>query len=301
MTYLDPLQLLELSIPHSGVPSAEDIRRAKRKLMAEFELAGTVTLHRLGRDIDRATALRAVESLEDPATLAHWVVLQRIPAVRAFLQDPQAKAIPQLSAVTSVPAGEFRDFVVRMLGGACEAWMDNAVRGEKWAATIGFLTQADWLELCDPHVALAPLAKYIRLMILDLKKMAHATAPELKQIWNPLAYAPELIATINALPDAMYDLRNKVAREMANAAEYCAFELAEEAPARILLDRAIRLKTDPITSQEVKELYDLLFQGAKTVIAETDRQSRIVSRIWVATQMIGPLIMLFFAMRRCAD
>lgn len=255
MTYLDPLQLLQLSVPRSGVPSEEDIRRAKRKLMAEFELAGTVTIHRLGRDIDRSTALRAVESLEDPATLANWVALHRLPAVRAFLENPQAKDVQKLPAVAILPPGALREFAMGVMASAFAAMMDRAVRKFDWPAVLNILSRIEWVRWDDESNVLQPLLRHLNAMTNHFQALRTATEAEAKAQWNAADYPVELFAALNLLPEAYTAQRTTLAIQIYNACFHLAESLYIYSQPRVLTSRALLLRMPADLRETIRDLH----------------------------------------------
>jgi hypothetical protein len=286
MTHLDPLQLLQLSVPRSGVPSEEDIRRAKRKLMAEFELAGTVTIHRMGRDIDRSTALQAMESLEDPATLANWVALHRMPAVRDLIHHPQAKAIQKLPALATVPEGAFRNFVREQLVAPLTALMDRAVRGQQWVHARQVLWRLEWVPYRATLRVVAPLTRHLWRMIMDLKALARADAADLDRLWNPAAFDQELAKTINAMPaDVQYVINRLGGSILVAATHFLHYKGHDSVQARVLMAHAIRLRIDHPYVEEVQDLHAYLFYGlrvpyqAREIAGQNRRHARAL--FWV--------------------
>jgi len=85
MAYINPFDLLEVSA--SAELGAEQIKREKKRLLAEFELNDSVEIKVAGHQLDKATLLQLFEELEDEQLRTHHQKVAQHTRLLRFLQD----------------------------------------------------------------------------------------------------------------------------------------------------------------------------------------------------------------------
>ena len=297
---IDPVALLNLRLPKSGLPSQAEILYAKRKLLAEFELAGTVTILFRGREIDRSTALQAVETLEEPGVLLNWVTLHLTPALLRFFQNPQPKEIQKLPARSSIPEGAFQDFLMDLFGQAFLELMDRAVREKNWANVRKILWRMDWVEFKDEYLITTRFTQYVRQLIQDFEALKMATEAEAKSRWEPMDYPPELFHAVNDLPHGLESLRERLAVSMFNASLHLYQSLYIHSQPRILTSRALLLRTSNALREDLLQLHRVIHRTnrADREMAETIKKDGLDGVQIV--RILVHVVLLALAIRHCA-
>lgn len=84
MSFFNPLDLFGIS-PQDPAPDAASLRKARRAKLLEFDLSEDGVIQHDGVSVNRADFLKACEELEEPASLAAYRALQRLPRLQAFL------------------------------------------------------------------------------------------------------------------------------------------------------------------------------------------------------------------------
>ena len=101
MQYIDPYTLFDLDPGASEELDRAQIKRAKQKVLAEFELSEEVVIELQGYEVDKATALRLLEELENPEQRQqHWYLHQH-PPLQKFMQLQKVRLLKQIPPPTS--------------------------------------------------------------------------------------------------------------------------------------------------------------------------------------------------------
>lgn len=299
MKVRDPIALLQLRVPPVGLPTITEIRLAERRLLAAFAHSGRVTIPLNGREYGRSAVLWAARTLSDPQALAHWVALHRQPALLAFVHDPRPQGIPSIAALMKEPDEGFRYFLSVLMGRILKIMVDEAVRDTQWESLQHLLKQMDWVAVWDPKHVLSSIARHLKQLILDLMELGKMDRAALTQRWAPTAYPPAMWDAIKALPKDMDPLRNRLVRAMVAAAKHFAFELGEEAAARILIDRVVRLDLSAEVTKDVAAIRRYLFRTQSSLLAEIEGRMTRSDAVMGMVQLTGIFLMLLIMMRRC--
>lgn len=85
MAYVNPFDLLEVGAP--GQLDTAQLKREKKRLMAEFELSGEVEIAVGEHRLDKATLLKLFEELEDPEQRSYHAEVAARPMLQKFLTE----------------------------------------------------------------------------------------------------------------------------------------------------------------------------------------------------------------------
>jgi hypothetical protein len=206
MQYLNPFHLFDLSA--DAVPSGEALRKLRRRLLAEFELEGGVTLEWKGIVLDRSGVLDQLAELEDPKRGEYHRRVASDPAMLQFLIGGATEAYP------ATPASEdqgFQSFLVPYIGTAWANWLlavlksgnsDRMQWGMHRASELVGKAREDSLKLCLAWIS----ARVERMDAWD-RTQPHA-AEDAKDL---LDLPPSHMHFLADLPDRHLALRNRFA------------------------------------------------------------------------------------------
>lgn len=102
MPYTSPFELAGL--PSDRAISPEDLKRAKAKLLAEFELKGKTTIIWEGRELDRQTVLNLLEDLANPRALHFHQTVAAYPNLAKFIGQSKWRG-EAIETVRNAPEG----------------------------------------------------------------------------------------------------------------------------------------------------------------------------------------------------
>lgn len=101
--YLSPFDLTDLA---ADLPlDKEAVKRAKSKLLAHFELAGTVTIDFQGQSLDKQTTLSLLDQLTDPVQLENHRIIAQNPGLKRFIQTADFNALSGVANLNSFSRG----------------------------------------------------------------------------------------------------------------------------------------------------------------------------------------------------
>lgn len=253
MGYLDPYQLLELgSIPPQKLDQAT-LRRAQRKLMADFDLTEEAVIVRSGIELDKSTALNLVEELKDPVQAAlHWQVHQD-KGLSSFLRDPlnqHPEVLPQLEI------GDLRAFISPYLGEALNRFLRNALRKKDYSAAAEAVEKISYLVFRDQEAAFQSSRSWIDQRLRDLSTWAENI--------NQVNYRSEeviktidkrLIFFLNFLPNRYQTWRNRYAVALIKFALPTVNDRKLGRQAFLAIEAASQLILDEAQERRVKHVF----------------------------------------------
>ena len=112
LTYVNPVELLNLAGLPANSLDAATIKKARRRLLADLEL-GDETLDYKGQRLDRSACERACMDLEEPERLRVWHRLANMPALNDFLGSGRPDFLLNPVSASSLVADAS---LVRMVG-----------------------------------------------------------------------------------------------------------------------------------------------------------------------------------------
>jgi hypothetical protein len=291
--FIDPIALLRISLPVEGMPDAADLRRAKHRLLAEFELGDGVTIPHAGKDIDRATALRAVESLEDPKVLADWVALHRHAQLKTFLASPAVRHIQRLPPATSFATPQLRAFAGTYFTHVFGQLMVEAVLARNWVDVARILWRIDLVPFEDVEITVQAFVRHVRVVMQKLEDMKAYSRDQVLADWDAALVTAPLIAAFNALPVGYKPLRRQMGVLIYLLCKELASRLGVFSQARQLNALAIPLDVGSDCAQALRAQQIALSRGsnAQNITKEKAESSRT---FWI---LIGLAHLAFLLVR----
>lgn len=210
MPYLDPFALAGL--PSDRPIAPEDLKRAKAKLLAQFELEGKVTIEWKGWKIDRQTVLTLLDDLANPSVLTYHQTVAAHPNLSKFLGQTQWKG-EALETVTDPPEGWlewvspfFAANITRLLSSSPKGF-DTLPFAAQLLKGPYYLTEKDFEKAFKPYLDwlrhLASEEKGTQLSAEDRMMLNH----------------PDFALAIQLLPPAYLPLKEKMAGWMLKMVE----------------------------------------------------------------------------------
>lgn len=272
MAFIDPIDLLKIDIPADGVLPPEDIRRAKRRILAEFELSGKITIPYQGQEIDKSIALTAVDQLEDPRLQPHFVALHRQPDLIAFMRSPDLRPLMKVPAAEKLGGPTFIKFISERLAPVYSDLLATHIRKSDWKSAGLLLNRLDLIDTWEHDTALKPVVNHIRLQLRLLTDLADATHQNIDQLWDPKIVNAHMLEAMNRLPKAYIEQRNQYAKQLANVAIQLTSELNKSDLGLYVIQGAAKLDLDTAASDRVMQVQAWVWQRNK--IKQAAEQAR---------------------------
>lgn len=270
MAYIDPIELLQLSVPGTGDLSDDDIRRAKRKLLAEFELSGQITIRYRGAEIDKSTALQAAEALEDPTQRAHYVRLHRHRELQEFLREPRVKVLARIPAGNKLGDADYIKFIGERLVPIYLDLLGGLVRRKDWVAAALLLNRLDLIDSWQHDTVLKPFINHIRLCNRQLNEVNESTPETWKQLWDEQLIDVRMMEAMNRLPRTLQEQRNQYARILANVSLHCIDPIKQVTLAHLIIVAADKLDVDSAAKDRVNKVRAWVWSQLMTFRKETE-------------------------------
>jgi hypothetical protein len=277
MAYIDPIELLQLTVPGTGDLADEDIRRAKRKLLAEFELSGQITIRYRGGEIDKSTALQAVEALEDPTQRAHYVRLHRHRELQEFLREPRVKVLARVPASNKLGDAAYIKFISERLVPIYLDLLGGLVRRKDWVSVALLLNRLDLLDSWQHDTVLKPFINHIRLCNRQLNEVNESTSETWKQLWDDQLIDVRMMEAMNRLPRNLQEQRNQYARILANVAIHSIDPIKQVTLAHLIIVAADKLDVDTAAKDRVTKVRAWVWSQLMAFRAATDSSSSATS------------------------
>lgn len=259
MAFIDPIELLQLQ-PLPDTLSDADVQRGKRKVQAEFELAGRTTIPHHAGEIDQSTAMKALEQLADPDQRAHYLRLHGHRDLLDFLHGPTLLQLARIPADQDLGGPAFNDFVASCLAPAYRDLIAQLTRQNDWVRLRLALNLLVLLEGWDHEQVLEPIATRIYLLFDTMAALRQNNAANWSQHWDPTLIDEELLAVINALPPKFDEIRKEFAKGMMRAGSTGFRQQDSKLEAFELVRAAMLLRLPSTIAMSVRGLRDAMWQ-----------------------------------------
>jgi hypothetical protein len=208
MPFIDPFDLLQLNVSRPEDVEAAILRRAKQKLMADFELSGDGYIEWNGERIDKTTVIDLLDRMEDPAQRAQFWEMRKLPGLIDFLKAPNIQTFKAMDRpkVTENPA--LQRFCSTYIAPAFEVCLTRALMQSRWPDARYLLVSAPLLVAQDYEIGFKGAIRFVKTKTLALEEMQHPVQAS----FDPLEYyETAFIETLNKFPDAYQQVRNRYA------------------------------------------------------------------------------------------
>jgi hypothetical protein len=218
--YQSPFRIIDAdTLPHEPEALRRVLSLEKKKLLAEFELAGSAAI-RLGEaELHRQDVFSLFDELADDRRLRYHVAIWRDEALLCFLE--QGRICPGSSWASDPLYDEpgFLSFVSPHFANACNAFMQRALSGAASAEELQALSQAKCLLLpADSEAAYRYVTRFFTEKKNELLSIRHrADSGELADPAEITGWcSDDQVHLLNCLPDSFATLRYTLANTLNN-------------------------------------------------------------------------------------
>lgn len=251
MAFIDPFELLQLEVGRGQTIGPEELRRAKRKLLAEFELSDGITIPYRGKPLDKAAALAALEQLEDPVLQAQLLNLHQQPSLLRVIRDHDYRTLIGLPPPGKLGDAAFCKYFSSLLAPEFNEILGAQLRKSDWSLAGRILNRLDLIDSWDNNVALKSMVQHARMSMHRIQE-AHADTEGLKHWNDPTVFDSGYLAALNRLPDEFQHLRNQYGVGLEKLAIALTEAHERHQIAHLVITAAARLKLDPNTADRIQ-------------------------------------------------
>lgn len=251
MKFQNPYHLFDIQVNSPEELTSGLLKRIRKKVLAEFELSESPLANFKGHPLDRSSALRLVESLEDPQNCHNFFYLGKYPGLVRFLESGSLKDLRLLPPAVGVDP-EFKKFVSRQMAPVIDAALMQHVKKTRWAAAKDVLKRLEWIESRDMDLVLLGSNRHYKRGIRELEQITEGEEDQLKKTDLSQLYDAGMIDFLNHFPEEFQHLRNQYGK----ALRLYAIALDETAGRPDLgykaISRASELETDLTISERIR-------------------------------------------------
>lgn len=260
MQYIDPYSLFEFDLSSPDELDRSQIRRAKQKILAEFELSEDIVIEFKGHSVDKSTALRLLEELEDPGKKwQHWYLHQN-PFLQQFLSQQKVRFLRNIAPAGELGDEAFRTFLSKQLVPIFDRLLtENFKKGRKPEVSL-MIQRLDLIHSRDHDLALKGTLRHINLNIQALKEAISGEETNLAFFDGQELYSNSLIDLLNRLPSLYQHVRNRYADALQDLAIALENDWSFTNKAFAVICAAAELETDLSTREHVNHLKVVLWK-----------------------------------------
>lgn len=254
MDYLNPYDFLQLVPGEGGRVESSELKRARRRILADFELSGEVALDYKGRAIDKSTALRACDELEDPILRVWHYRVHSSEGLRDFLVEADIEKMRSFPPENELQDYEFKSWLSKYLAPGFDRLLTHSLRKSKYRQVSQVLARVGYIQAPDLERVLQGSRRFFENRIDELRAAEqYPTQDQLNQL--RFYVDPSLIEALNAFPDRFQEVRNNFARALADVSLVAFNKMQDPLVARAAIRAAGTLTTDHTTKESIDHLH----------------------------------------------
>jgi len=168
MQYFSPLSILNFEGLSEITP--KDLRLAKHKMMAEFELNGTSTIQAGGKELTRNDVLKIFDLLEQTTDLSFHVIVASDPVLLHFLERHELQPGKQFGLIDEKISPEFIEWISPYFRDAFNQAVVYNFRNQFNNEFLTLVSGPKWMTDNDAWAAWSGLEHYLHLLIRKLEE-----------------------------------------------------------------------------------------------------------------------------------
>ncbi len=253
MHYIDPYELFQLNVQAPSEVTKEVLKRARQKILAEFELSDDIVIKKAGAELDKATALQLLEELENPIKRSHHWHLHANPQLKDFLREEKLRYLRYLPEAENLGDAEFRKFLSEQLAPIYDRHLSENIRKGRRPEVSLILQRLDLITDWDMDVALKGAIRYFNQYAQEISQLVDRPE-ELRQARVDHLFELEQIKLLNRFPRVYQHVRNRYAESLRKLAETYENKLDQTHTAYAVICVAAELDTDLSTAEYINYL-----------------------------------------------
>lgn len=262
MLYVNPFDLLQITVQHLSDVDAATISRARRKLLAELELSDTNTILHAGVDLNRGDCLRAIDDLDYRDKREFHFFIYQHNHLKRFLTKGRLSFFENYQAESIYKLPEFLDFISHFFAEKYDnVLLENYKRSNRDAVanilSVKPITNKAYYEKCykSTYAFVKDLDNWIKEIVKDIANNESLFISKKFAGLDELIIEKVNVFLLNLLPSYFQILRNQIALSIRNLATDINNDHSLYEPAFKLIDIANNISTDALTRQKITKGY----------------------------------------------
>ncbi|MEM6726163.1 MAG: hypothetical protein AAF598_19120, partial [Bacteroidota bacterium] len=257
MQYHSPLHILDLDT-HQDLDRAA-LKKAKKRLMAEFELQDAVTIELAGKSYDRQAVIDLFESLEQPGLIEHHLSIFKDQQLLAFLEHGDLSWFRSTTVRTYMEDKAFADFLGPYFAYQFNRILLKGVKANRFGIIRTLFSKPLPIDERFEDDCFRSAYRSLISRVKDLEEIARrASRYRMPKSRYGSFLSSDAKLLLNALPDYFMGIRDRYAMALHDLG-LALFNQHRRGRASIEVVRFGRsLKTDPNVSYNLKYVLDQL-------------------------------------------
>jgi hypothetical protein len=216
MSYLSPLHILESIDINPDELKAEGIIRLRKKLLADFNLSGEVTIDIGGKKYSKDEILKTIDKLKDLENLDSHLRIFENKTLLNWIESPNPTHFFKYDFINFLKGKEQDPFYGDTVGLALFDFLFKKVKSRKFKDSSDVLVIITSLTYTDISPYYDKLYNEIHFIVEDLSSRAHASNVPMDKVNFRFIAEPDWADFLNYLPDGFEEIRNEYCRTAIN-------------------------------------------------------------------------------------
>lgn len=209
MAYSSPLHLLESLDLNPEELSAEGITRVRKKLLADFNLSGQVTLKIKDKEYSKDEILKTIDKLKEVDNLSFHLEIFNNKKILNWIEKPNSNDFFKYDFIGFLRGKETEPFFGDTVGDSLYEFVFQNVKKRKFKHTGDILPILNSLTFSDKNKYLEKLHAELEYIIEEFKlRLDISNVPNDKKEYRFIT-EPEWTDFLNNLPEGFEELRNE--------------------------------------------------------------------------------------------
>jgi|GEM_PF-6490752 len=254
MQYVDPYALFSFDVHSPEELDRSQLKRAKQKILAEFELSEDIVIDFNGKSLDKATVLQLLEDMESVEKRRHHWILHQHSSLRSFLENPQVRYLRNVPSAEQLGDESFRKFLGYYLAPIFDQVLTQNFKLKRKPEVSLLLQKFELLSPMDQDVAMKGVSRFLNLNIQAIRAVIEGGNDALMGFKDKEIYGSTLMNLMNRLPQAYQHLRNRYADALEDLAIALQNKVRLTNLAFNVICAAAELETDLTTREHVNHM-----------------------------------------------
>lgn len=284
--YINPIDLLGLTNPTSETGlSADSIKKAKRRLLAEIDLSDSGFYCYNGLQITKSDCENAIDQLNDSNSKKFYLYLHSHQTLNKFLANGNLSFFQETAHGNVLRSDEFIKFISSEFATKYDKALFNAFLSTDDDLICKIITKSFLISTLDTNIAYKSVSVYIQEKISEIEEIAS------KIKIKPEEYNDEILdsillkvnecfptSTINCLPDYFLSPRSKIATSINHLSNSIFNNLNKPQYSFCLMEYILTLNISGVDKKTFEENFSVLKKKSETILKKYGNENTLA--IW---------------------
>ena len=284
--YINPIDLLELSDPKSDSGlSVENIKKAKRQLLAEIDLSDSGLHYYNGLQITKSDCENAIDQLNKPNSKNFYLYLHSHQTLNNFLANGNLSFFQETTKGNILQSEEFIKFISCEFAGKYDKALFNALLSNDEDLISKIISKSFLILNSDISIAHKSVSVYIKDKISEIDEITSKIENNPEE-YNDKTLNSILIkvneyfqtSTINCLPDYFLSPRSRIATSINHLSNAIFNHLNKPEYSFCLMEYILTLNISGVDKKTFEENFTVLKNKSENIFKKAGNENLLA--IW---------------------